>query len=173
MLWIIEINDKDFAVFKYEVWPWIDSSLATYIPATLLVVLNALIVYKIVASRRAMLTSHARNPASSSANAARSKLAATTVVLFVESALFLLLNVPFEVLYSPTHSTRIFDLLSWQSRCYMRVLIFDFSEFVSFLGSALNFALYMLTGRKFRKAFMKTVCRRTDVVLDTLFRLTA
>ena len=142
-------------MFQSNVWPWIDGYLATYISATLLVVLNALIVYKIVASRRAMQTS--RN-AGSSAGAANSELAATTIMLFVESASFMLLNLPFEVFWNTPSSLGILTRLNLL-RC-VQDIISIVAEFLSFLGSALNFILYMLSGRKFRKAFVDTLCRR-------------
>ena len=137
----------------------ISACLSTIIPATLLFVLNALIVYKIVASRRAVQTSGAMHVASSSASAASSKVASTTVMLFVESGIFLFLNLPYEVFvnYRDWHYGSLFAGIS---SCIL-FSIFDIAQLMIYTGSALNFILYMLTGRKFRKALLDTVCRRS------------
>ena len=138
--------------FYWKVWRWVDSFLDTYIPATLLVVLNALIVYKIVASRRAMRTRQL--------NESNSSVAPTVIILFVESVVFLVISVPGELVFN----TELAILERYPrdlsvSRCVVHVMRRVFLV-VRSAGGALNFVLYMLTGRRFRRAFVDTICRR-------------
>ena len=121
--------------------------MSTYIPATLLVVLNALIVYKIVATRRAMQTSRALNDASASNN----KVATVTVMLLAECATFLLFNAPFDLIQTIYGFTPV---------CTMLEELDLYSALFTHASSAVNFVMYMLTGRKFRKAFVDALCRR-------------
>jgi hypothetical protein len=137
----------DWQWFFTRVWNRNYAILSTYIPATLLVVLNALIVYKIVATRRAMQTSRALNDASASNN----KVAAVTVMLLAECATFLLFNAPFDLIQTIYGFTQVCTKLGELDR---------YSALLTHASNALNFVMYMLTGRKFRKAFADTICRR-------------
>ena len=143
-----------------------DATLSTFIPGLLLVLLNALIVYKIVASRRAMQTSRAMHNARpcSSAGTGNNEIAGTTIVLFAETASFLVFNVPFELFWntelfvsswppSPEQLNRMG--LPW---CAV-IVIRGVCVLLKFASNALNFVMYMLTGSKFRKAFKEKMCR--------------
>ena len=75
-------------------------------------------------------------------------IASTTAILFLESLMFLLLNLPFDLYY-------IDSRVPHQGSCHR--IIKSVADLLQCTSGALNFALYMLTGRKFRMAFLKTI----------------
>ncbi len=87
---ICDWEGLQYGFVEHYVWPWIDACFTAFIPSAILFVVNALIVRKITASRRDIRKS--QNASNSSTP--NSKLASATIILFIESFLYLLLMGP-------------------------------------------------------------------------------
>ena len=128
--------------FSYDVLYHVRPCLEVYIPLAFLVIGNALIVVKVM-QRSARLNQ---------TNSQSAKTTSMTVTLVAESVLFVLLNVPNEILSIPTKWRNLQKELSSLSY-YITLLV---SVLLVYIGSSVNFAMYMLIGGKFRAAFRET-----------------
>ena len=112
--------------------------------------------------RRVVRKSH---PLAAACSSASDKLASTTIILFVESATFLLLFLPLDILavmLSNFPATYASVALAVIGPCGF-VAIGQTAILLTFIGSGLNFVLYMLSGSTFRNAFLDLFRRRRTV----------
>jgi hypothetical protein len=136
-----------------EVMPWFHWAAVSFLPCTLLVVLNGLIIagLKRAAKRKQALTS----AASSAQLKHQQKERQITRMLVTVSVALIVLTTPYAVflLVIPYWDYRA-TLQATLDYMFTAVIVVTLSEF----NHAVNFFLYFLSGRKFRNAFTRLIC---------------
>lgn len=122
------------------IWLPIDACLGTYIPLIILFVVNSLTVAKLAASSRAIRTSIGSEDGK--ADSGR-RVASVTAMLFAESLLFLLFNLPLEI-------SIMVQLNKEGGMTCMEHVNYSMCLLLGYCSNAVNFIMYMLIGSKFR-----------------------
>lgn len=149
--------NKEHMEFIEKVWYWIDGCLYAIIPCILLVMFNGLIILGIRKSRKIQkdLTNNKSDQMAEKYRQQRQ----ITIMLIVVSIVFVVLVLPnclffivkpYWVFESGSHGQAVNYLVSQ--------LIFLLSDF----NHAINFYLYFLTARRFRRRFTDTLCCQTS-----------
>jgi hypothetical protein len=140
------ITSDYYEWFYWHIWIVLRSCIEVYIVLVFIIIGNGLIVVKVM-KRRVFLTLQTSSQSAQSIASMKS----LTLILVVESVLFLLLNVPVEITRIPAVAKIMKDLP--MSDYFCAILI---SYLLTFFGWSLNFLLYMVVGGKFRAAFRET-----------------
>ncbi|CAH1791120.1 unnamed protein product [Owenia fusiformis] len=153
-----------FKEFHVKYWPWIDASVASLGPFTILIVCNILIAVQLF--KAGQLRKRRMNVSNSKQDNTKKSV---TIMLVTISVVFLCLTSPivFEVMRKlarrnneeevPTLAERARETLFW-------VIV----NMLMYLNSAVNFVMYCLSGTKFRESMRelflgkKTIFRNTN-----------
>ena len=154
----IEINE-DYRNFFNVSWPWIDFCAFCFIPFTVLVIGNALILFKVLKSHRKVKSRvvpsiHSGNRATATSKHV-SKQSSMTAMLFTLNVVFLLSTSPISIYnigypyWSENVSAhKIAQLDFWWAIVNM----------LMYMNNSLNFLLYCLSGTKFRREVVQIFC---------------
>ena len=127
-------------------WYWIDACLGDFIPFLFVLVGNVIIVTHLVRSGRL------RSKVMLSAGEKDRKMSSTTFVLITVSVIFLVCNVPTDLLFLGYQYGLFPDNNSEQDAIYN--LFFAGVSMLYYANNAIEFVLYFVSGRKFRSAFL-------------------
>ncbi|GFS11753.1 growth hormone secretagogue receptor type 1-like [Elysia marginata] len=147
---------EDYVHYIHHIWPVLDVFLLSIIPSVLVLMGNLIIVWKVKVS---LWTAEELNVTSNS-RARRNRFSTMTVMLGLISALFILTTLP----------TCLYNLWerSDQAKAMQRTpegsakieMIWAFVNLAMYCNNTFNFYLYLLSGRKFRKAVSRQFSRR-------------
>ncbi|CAH1799707.1 unnamed protein product [Owenia fusiformis] len=144
---------EGFEEFHRTFWPWIDASVASFIPFITLFVCNILIVTQLVkaAARR-------KNQMNVTSSKQDDTTRSMTIMLVMISFLFLCFTSPVvlldvviqpDITRAPTTAEKASEKLT--------VAIVNL---LMYLNSALNFVMYCLSGKKFRDSLRELFCKK-------------
>ncbi|XP_067650358.1 probable G-protein coupled receptor 139 [Haliotis asinina] len=149
------VYSADYSDFTAEYWYWISASAYAFIPCTVLIMFNFLIVYNIQQSSK--VRRHLAMSVSPSNKAQRSGSGShdnhITIMLFTVTIMFVILTIPrcivlLVIKAGPPQSPR-----EHMQRRLLDVLTSMFAD----SNHAVNFYLYFFSGRQFRYQFLKTM----------------
>ncbi|XP_046543612.1 G-protein coupled receptor dmsr-1-like [Haliotis rubra] len=151
----------DYRDFTTEYWYWISASVYAFIPCTVLIMFNFLIVYSIQQSSK--VRRHLAMNSSSSNKAQRSGSGShdnhITIMLVTVTIMFVILTIPRCVVMLVIKAGPPQSPLDHVQRRLLDVLTSMFAD----SNHAVNFYLYFFAGRQFRYQFLKTMFgRRRD-----------
>ena len=137
--------DADWYLFIYDVWYIIDSSFFIFIPMTVILVCNILIITNLRESTKR----HKQMTSSEDSRKIRDKEQRNvTITLLTVSFAFIILHIPLAVYNTQALSKHeITDHYAYAVWDFINVCGISFAEF----QNSLNFYLYFLTGRKYRQ----------------------
>jgi hypothetical protein len=154
----VEIN-ADYRTFFNVSWPWIDFCAFCFIPFTVIVIGNALILFKVIKSQRKVQSrvvpsvQSGNRPVISSKHAG--KQSSMTAMLFTLNVVFLVSTSPVSIYnigypyWSENASEHKFAQLDfWWAIVNM----------LMYMNNSLNFLLYCLSGTKFRLEVVRIFC---------------
>ena len=120
-------------VLAYDIWPWIDLTIYSLLPFFIMMTCNITIIYTVFRSQRS-ITRDGGN-----------KMTAMTVTLLIVTFVFFLLTAPF-VIYSCTA-----DYLYNYAPQINYLLFYFIASFLRYVNNSVNFPLYCMSGRAFRR----------------------
>ena len=162
VIFILGINSHLFWTFSFEpdtnpdypcrgntfikqIWSWLDTLIAVFLPFLGLIISNVIIIYKVVQSshkRQQDLGAHTD-----------SNLASTSTILIVLSLAFLFLNMPVQI-YIYLNDNDLTDLKDYEEAFTVTTLFH-----LQYMNSAINFFVYCLTWKSFRRKLKLLFCR--------------
>ena len=145
---------QEHAKFVQNVWYWIDGALYAFVPIILIILFNGLIIYAVRKSGRDQrdLTNRAINMSEKLLQQRQ-----VTVMLLTISLVFVILILPNCIFFT------VKTYWSWRETMHgiaQYSLVYQTVFTLSDLNHAVNFYLYMLSGRKFRQKFAQIICCR-------------
>jgi len=159
-----EINVQYYNFFN-KVWPWIDLCAFCVIPFAVIVVGNALILFKVLKSQRktkAAVVPAVAGGRARGAGGTQGKQSSMTAMLFT-------LNVVFLVSTSPVSIYNIGYTYWMTDATPAKIARLDFwwavVNMFMYTNNSLNFLLYCLSGTKFRREVIKMFSRKQSVGL--------
>lgn len=151
---IITVRCDPAEAYSYlvrDVWPWVDAFMYSFIPFAVILVLNALIIRKVLISRRNRDSHLCRGSSSSSAKESSARM---SVMLLTVSFAFLVTTLPLNITLIVTNSMEF----STDGKNKMK-LGRAVTELLMYVNHSMNFFLYCATGQKFRQELCAIVCR--------------
>ncbi|XP_033753651.1 growth hormone secretagogue receptor type 1-like [Pecten maximus] len=150
----------NFSELVNGVWVWVDAGIYSFVPFAILSILNGRIIQKVCIAKneRKHLVTTDRN----GCNNIRSKHSGTgevsrklTMMLLMVSFTFLLTTLPMNIILIMTKS--------WNEQNQQQKADFylakTVSELLMYLNHTINFFLYCISGRKFRRQILSLLCR--------------
>ncbi|XP_025089448.1 FMRFamide receptor-like [Pomacea canaliculata] len=137
-------------LFLHLIWPWVDASVYCYIPFFALLVLNILIITNINQSSELFLRlsmSHSRRLIENRQ--------ITLMLLFVTLAFLLLVGPVGVILAVEQNLLATGSALVKARHSFVRVIF----NCLTYTNHAVNFLLYCISGRRFRKEVLRLFCR--------------
>ena len=150
-IWITRagsVTGRRCVVHKYQlaylIWPWVDLTIYSLLPFVIMLVCNGALIH-VVFSRHKGLPSE-------EPGALRSQMRALTVILLTVTFVFLLLTAPF-VIYAIT-------VYHFHGSSHVDYMLFYFiASYLRYVNNVINFPLYCLSGRPFRKELKLMFCK--------------
>lgn len=152
-VWVCTFHDQ-YLEFSAKVWYWIDGAVYSIIPFVLLIIFNTLIIcgIKMASSKQKMLTNKIDKTKGTDKVKHQQQI---TVMLISISVVFVILTVPNCCLFILKNYWNFKkDIHTYATYFLVVNVIF----FLSDLNHAINFYLYFLSGRKFRRMFINSIC---------------
>ena len=150
---------ENFDVFLDQIWPWLEASIFTYIPFTIMLSCNTLIIFRLARAR----LQRRRQGATSHGSQDSIQMTTMTGMLLAATFTFLILNTPVS-LYLSGQST------FWKEerkRNHNFKIFWVITQQLMYLNNAINFLLYFISSPRFRQELKKLfdTCRvnRTHV----------
>ena len=143
---------EDHATFVEYVWYWIDGVMYAFLPITLIIVFNTLIIYAVRKSNKEHrdLTNRAINMSDKLTQQRQ-----LTLMLLTISLVFVILILPNCIFFIVRTYWSWRDTMRGIAQYY---LVYQTVFLLSDLNHAVNFYLYCLSGRKFRQKFIQILC---------------
>ncbi|CAH1784826.1 unnamed protein product [Owenia fusiformis] len=149
---ICNLSGNQYKVFWRQYWPWIDATLRSYLPFTLIVLSNSLIIAKILQTRRQrkLLTSRTCNHSNG--------ITSMTAMLIGISIGYIITTSPISVFFAYVnyimyHHGKIPDQFVGSFQ-----LAYAVCMMLHYCNNAVNFLLYCVTGPRFRKELIVMFC---------------
>ena len=145
---------EEHAKFVQYVWYWIDGVMYAFLPITLIIVFNGLIIHAVRKSGKEQrdLTNRAINMSEKLTQQRQ-----LTVMLLTISLVFVLLILPNCIFFIVRTYWSWRETMQGIAQYY---LVYQTVFLLSDLNHAVNFYLYCLSGRKFRQKFTQIICCR-------------
>ena len=144
-------NTEVTEYFHRGAWYWIDGTLSNFIPIILIFGGNFIIIYKIVSARRnreSDMKVKAKETGSTTG---------TTIMLLVVSIIFLLTTTPACFYFLGVGNLGWWPLSTAEDIAKV-YLAYATVNLLFYVNNAVNFLLYCLSGSRFRRALMSTIC---------------
>ena len=143
---------EDHSKFVEYVWYWIDGVMYAFLPITLIIVFNGLIIHAVRKSSQQQrdLTNRAINMSDKLTQQRQ-----LTLMLMTISLVFVILILPNCIFFI------VRTYWSWRETMHgiaQYYLVYQTVFLLSDLNHAVNFYLYCLSGRKFRQKFAQIIC---------------
>lgn len=141
----------DYHVLTYNVWPWVDAIIYSFLPFVIISVVNIMIIKTVCTARRkreTLLITTKQNMME--IRRTNSKL---TVMLLSLSFSFLFLTLPMNIM--------MIAVVFWNKNIHSEQenasfnLMRTITELLMYTNHTINFMLYFLTGQRFRQQFAK------------------
>ncbi|CAH1800930.1 unnamed protein product [Owenia fusiformis] len=152
---------EGFEGFHISYWPWIDASVSSLAPFSILIVCNMLIIIQLLRVRN-----NRRKKLNVSNSNKDDKTRSMTIMLVMISVLFLCFTAPvsFDIIIKLSKRANTVEraptTLAEQARSVLSQAIV---HMLMYLNSALNFVMYCLSGKKFRDSLKKLLCRKKTI----------
>ena len=154
--YICDGGTKEYHHYIHHIWPMLDVFLLSVIPSILVLIGNLIIVWK---AKVSLWTAEELNAATNS-RARRKRFSSMTVMLGLISIVFILTSLP-TCLYNLWERSSKAKTMSQTTKGAAKVeLMWAFVNLVMYCNNTFNFYLYLLSGRKFRKAVSRQLSRR-------------
>ena len=143
-------------------WPWIDAILYSFLPFTLILILNAMIIKNVIMARRnrnALQQQYVLTTRNRSIPARRSqceKSRKITIMLLAVSFTFIFTTLPMNSLLI---YKSVFIVDDDDEKFARMKLLYTIAELLMYSNHSVNFFLYCATGRKFRDQFVALFSR--------------
>ena len=147
---------KGFKSFMANVRPWIAVALYAFIPIVTVFLLNVLIIFRLIKVKRATEGRVGPMPATSAGGPPDTTLGNTKTSLSSMNGMFLSVSIVFLILLTPGilhYATRNYWAKS-PEQLAASILLTAVFETLSYSNYCINFFLYCLTGRRFRREFL-------------------
>ncbi|CAH1782718.1 unnamed protein product [Owenia fusiformis] len=157
-------NRPQFQTFVVQIWIWIDGCIGSFIPFIIMIICNICIIAKVMHARseRVEMTNNSViNYRQSSMNSRRGdvcKFTSMTAMLLGISFGFIITTSPFSIYLLYYHSID-FNLRTEQNKAAL-FLAYSICGSIFYINSAINFLLYCITGRKFRRELCTICCAK-------------
>ncbi len=136
---------KEYRYFINYIWPWIDLINFFFLPSVTLIVLSALIVYKITKQRRQVA------PASATNGTSTTNQSQLTVSLVAICVAMIICNCPVVVFSFIEPHVEISTMLT-----FVRfALAHTVCDYLMNMNNCVNFFLYIITSKRFRNEFVE------------------
>ena len=174
---IPQCREKDsFHTFVIDVWPWIDAFIYSFLPFVVISVMNARIIYSVVAARRGRSrmqlggTNTNQKKPSPSENSIRSTAPSAghdtsyrlTFMLLTISCTFLITTLPVNIIGICAEFLDRNDFAIVTRFKLVRTI----AEMLMYCNHSMNFFLYCATGQKFRQQLLMLICRRSSSIYN-------
>ena len=145
--WIVTENDGDMSMYPckaahlvlaYQIWPWFDLSIYSFLPFVIMISCSIVIIKTVYNRRKTLLQRGCRN------GYKESKVITMTATLLTVTFVFLLLTAPFAI-----YAITIQEIHGIVNIDYD--LFYVFARSLRYVNHAVNFFLYCLSGRHFRR----------------------
>ena len=148
--------------FETFIWPWVDLSIYSLLPSTILSVCNTSIIFKVISSNRRILrdSSVSGNSTQNGSLAFRRyQQSSLTAMLITTSIIYVVCTTPFciFVIYS-NNST--YEFLESSQEMAVDELLWAAVNMLQFTNNCINFILYCVSGRRFRAELKGLCCRQ-------------
>ncbi|CAH1781136.1 unnamed protein product [Owenia fusiformis] len=147
-------NDDKHFNWKQNIWPWIDFAFAAFIPFTLILICNIIIISVVTKA-------HQRRRANMNVQDERDDATRSmTIMLIAVSLTFVILTLPITIYYIlDAQITGDNPYESHQHVADMR-LFRSLATQLFFINCGINFLLYCITGKRYRTELVKLFCCR-------------
>ena len=145
--WINTKNDEDtpphpcLAANKklaFEIWPWADLTIYSLLPFAIMMICSTIIIKTIHRRRRTLSRRYSEN------GNVKSKVKTMTTILLTVTFVFLFLTTPFTI-----YATTVTELYRKVNVDYH--LFYASARMLRYVNNSVNFFLYCLSGRPFRR----------------------
>ncbi|RUS89087.1 hypothetical protein EGW08_003150 [Elysia chlorotica] len=154
--YVCDAGTVEYGYYIHRIWPVMDVFLLSIIPSALVLLGNLIIVWK---AKVSLWTAQELN-VSTNSRARRKRFSSMTVMLGLISSLFVLTSLP-TCVYNLWERTDTAIAMSQTPRGAATIeLMWAFVNVVMYCNNTFNFYLYLLSGRKFRKAVSRQLSRR-------------
>ncbi|XP_060576933.1 C-C chemokine receptor type 1-like [Ruditapes philippinarum] len=149
--------DENYDVFFNKTWPWIDFCAFCFIPFSVILIGNALILIKVLASRRKVISQVVpiRKDGRDHLAGRKTKQASMPVLLFTLNIVYLLSTSPVSI-YNIGYTFWIKNA-NQQETAVLDLWLAVVNIFM-YVNNSLNFFLYCLSGTKFRREVRRIIC---------------
>ncbi|XP_064609472.1 neuromedin-U receptor 2-like [Liolophura sinensis] len=158
------INDN-YSMFFYQIWPWIDTSVFSLVPFSIIAICNISIITKIARSR--FRNKVAANSAGEGDN--RVKPSSMTALLLSLNTVFLVTTAPVCIFYIglPEWTRTATSEEKIELDLWLAIL-----QLLMYLNNSVNFLFYCISGPKFRRE-LRSICGRRGATGTTTNESTA
>ena len=165
-------DDHDY--FFTFIWPWVDLSIYSLLPSTILTVCNISIIFKVISSNRRILRDSSvrgNSTQNGSLTFRRYQQSSLTAMLITTSIIYVVCTTPFciFVIYS---NNSIYELLESSQEMAVDELLWAAVNMLQFTNNCINFILYCVSGRRFR-AELKGLCCRQEQRRSVIYNVPA
>lgn len=139
--------------FFHNAWRTIDAIVGDFFPFLVILIGNTLTIIRIIKS-------HWERKTQMGAASASKPMTSTTAMLIGISAMFLILNLPIDVLFLYYANTDQNSFSQEENAIYN--LVYAAATLLYYANNALDFLMYLVSGGRFRQAFLETFlpCRK-------------
>ncbi|XP_061162897.1 growth hormone secretagogue receptor type 1-like [Saccostrea echinata] len=164
------------SALMHDIWPWIDAAVYSFLPFSILVVLNSVIVHSICKAKKRrirMMSFNRRSVESPSISKFSKENRKTTVMLLALSCAFLLTTLPMNVaiIISSFWNNSVNRTFEELAKLH---LVKAIAEMLMYINHSINFLFYCALGEKFRRAMFKIVrimCKRRNESVNQVIRM--
>ena len=145
VVYLCDNISKMYGEFEMKVWPWIDYTIYSVIPSTILILCNISIIHKVMSSSRNALRSGNDNTAQNrSVSSRKSQASSLTAMLLLTSTTYVICTTPFCIfaIYSNAFGSELDYAVD--------DLIWALVNMLQFTNNCINFILYCVSGKRFR-----------------------
>ena len=144
------------------IWPWVDLSIYSLLPSTILTVCNISIIFKVISSNRRILRDNSvRGNSTQNGSLAfrRYQQSSLTAMMLTTSIIYVVCTTPFciYVIYSANITFEFWD--NSQEKA-VDDLLWAAVNILQFTNNSINFILYCVSGKRFRDELKGICCRR-------------
>ncbi|XP_060564598.1 probable G-protein coupled receptor 139 [Ruditapes philippinarum] len=151
---------EDYHYFFQNIWPFIDSTVYCFVPCSLIIIGNSLILYKLKQKIPHFPTSELEHcDFRRNLKVARERKSLFPLI-FCLNTVFVLTTAPISIYQVALNFTHVFDIEIHSVKYNHRFLCWTILLMVMFLNHSINCLLYCFTGAKFRREIVLIFCNK-------------
>ena len=151
-------TNEDYRYFFQNIWPLVDSTVYCFVPCSLIIIGNSLLIYKMKHK-----TSHAPNfeleRCCFGGKFRKRKTQSLIPLIFTLNTVFVLTTAPISIYQVALNFTHVSDIETHSLEHIKQLLYWTILLMAMFLNHSINCLLYCLTGSKFRRQVMMLFCK--------------